>query len=69
MGVSGWSFMPLSDSSRSPTKRWPLNTVRWLSGKAGVAMVKSQPSASISASVTGPMLPAGVLSKVEQYLK
>jgi len=29
-------------------------------------MVKSQPSASISPSVTGPMLPAGVLSKVEQ---
>jgi len=32
-------------------------------------MVKSQPSASINASVTGPMLPFGVLSKVEQYLK
>ena len=46
-----------------------MNTVRLLSGKAGVAMVKSQPSASISASVTGPMLPAGALSKVEQYLK
>ena len=61
--------MPLSLNSTSPTNRWPLNTVRPLSGKAGVAMVKSVLSASISASATGPMLPAGVLSKVEQYLK
>jgi 2,4-dienoyl-CoA reductase-like NADH-dependent reductase (Old Yellow Enzyme family) len=41
--------------------------------KAGVAMVKPapgrSPSASIRASVTGPMLPSAVLSKVEQYLK
>ena len=40
-----------------------------LSGNAGVAIVKSVPSVSISASVTGPMLPCAVLSKVEQYLK
>ena len=33
------------------------------------AMVKSAPSACISASMTGPMLPRGVESKVEQYLK
>ena len=46
-----------------------MNTVRLLSGKAGVAMVKSVPSRAISASVTGPILPCGVLSKVEQYLK
>ena len=32
-------------------------------------MVKSAPSASSSASATGPILPAGVESKVEQYLK
>ena len=69
IGVSGWSRIPESLSSTSPTKRCPLKTVRWLSGKAGVAMVKSVSSASISASVTGPMLPCAVLSKVEQYLK
>ncbi len=61
--------MPDSFSSSSPTNRWPLKTVRLLSGKAGVAMVKSVPSACISASVTGPMFPLSVLSKVEQYLK
>ena len=32
-------------------------------------MVKPAPSASAIASATGPMLPAGVESKVEQYLK
>jgi hypothetical protein len=36
---------------------------------AGQAMVKSVPSASMSASATGPILPQGVESKVEQYLK
>ena len=69
MGVSGWCCMPDSLSSTSPTNKYPLNTVRPLSGKAGVAMVKLVPSAAIRASVTGPMLPSGVLSKVEQYLK
>ena len=34
-----------------------LAALRWLSGKAGVATVKSVPRASISASVTGPILP------------
>src|SRR5581483_9251631 len=43
--------------------------VRPPSGTAGQAMVKPQPSACISASVTGPMLPLGVESKVEQNLK
>jgi hypothetical protein len=43
--------------------------VRPFSGNAGHAIVKSVSSASISASATGPMLPAGVESKVEQYLK
>ena len=61
--------MPLSESSTSPTNRWPLKTVRPLSGNAGVAIVKRQSSASISASSTGPMLPRGVESKVEQTLK
>ena len=69
MGVSGWSCMPLSCSRASPTKRWPLNTLRRFLGNAGQAMVKSVPSAAISASATGPMLPASVESKVEQYLK
>ena len=35
IGVSGWLRMPLSLSSTSPTNRWPLKTVRWLSGNAG----------------------------------
>ncbi len=43
--------------------------VRPFSGKAGQAIAKSLPSASSSASATGPMLPAAVESKVEQYLK
>lgn len=61
--------MPLSLSSTSPTNRWPLKTERWLSGNAGMAIVNGVPMAAISASTTGPMLPTGVLSKVEQYLK
>ena len=70
IGVSGWFRMPLSDSSTSPTKRWPLKTVRPFSGKAGHGDREvGQSIASISASVTGPMLPRGVESKVEQYLK
>ena len=72
MGVSGCWRMPLSLSNTSPTNKCPLNTVRWFSGKAGQAMVKPWPgpcSASSSASVTGPMLPWGVESNVEQYLK
>ena len=44
-------------------------TARPLAGKAGQAIVKSVPSASISASATGPMLPRSVESNVEQYLK
>ena len=49
-----------------------LQALRWLVGNAGQAIVKPWPapcSASSSASVTGPMLPRGVESKVEQYLK
>ena len=41
IGVSGWCRMWVSDSSRSPTNRWPLKIVRPVSGKAGQAMVKS----------------------------
>jgi hypothetical protein len=40
MGVSGWFCMPDSFSSTSPTKKWPLKTVRPLSGKAGVAIAE-----------------------------
>ena len=62
--------MPDSDKSRSPTKRWPWNTVRPVAGNAGQTSTGARvPSASISASITGPMLPCGVESKVEQYLK
>jgi hypothetical protein len=46
-----------------------LKTVRPFSGKAGVTMAKRAPSSAISASATGPMLPCGVESKVEQILK
>ena len=38
-------------------------------GTRALASAKPQPSAWISASATGPMLPSSVLSKVEQYLK
>jgi hypothetical protein len=69
IGVSGCCRIGLSDSSRSPTNRWPLNTVRPFSGKAGVTMAKSAASSASSASATGPMLPCGVESKVEQTLK
>lgn len=60
--------MPLSLSSRSPTNRWPCQTVRPAAGKAGQKITASAPSASASASATGPILPCGVESKVEQYL-
>ena len=43
--------------------------VRALVGNAGQAMAMLAPSACISASATGPILPCGVESKVEQYLK
>ena len=43
--------------------------VRPFSGKAGQAIVKSLPSASQQRLGDGPMLPAAVESKVEQYLK
>ena len=61
--------MPARTEQHVTDEQVALKTVRPFSGKAGQAMVKSRPSASISASATGPMLPAGVLSKVEQYLK
>ncbi len=61
--------MPDSDSSTSPTNRYPLKIVLPFTGKAGQAMEKSSPSASSSASATGPILPSSVESKVEQYLK
>jgi hypothetical protein len=68
IGVSGWSRMPLSLSSWSPTNRWPRKTVRPFSGKAGQAMAKRPPARhqrlGHRADVAG-----GVESKVEQYLK
>ena len=69
MGVSGWWRMPLSLSNCGPTNRWPWYTVRPVSGKAGQTGDSSAPSVVISASATGPMLPWGVESKVEQTLK
>src|SRR5262249_21981424 len=56
-------------SSTLPTNRWPWYTLRAFAGNAGQASAKPQPSAAISASATGPILPASVLSNVEQYLK
>src|SRR5690606_21010124 len=43
--------------------------VRPVAGKAGQTITFSAPSALTRASATGPMLPCGVESKVEQYLK
>jgi len=43
--------------------------VRPAPGNAGQAITPLTPSAAASASPTGPMLPSGVESKVEQYLK
>ena len=43
--------------------------VRALAGKAGQNTADWAPSSSISASATGPILPASVELKVEQYLK
>ncbi len=60
--------MPLSLSSRSPTNRCPWKTERFRDGKAGHTITRLAPSASASASATGPILPSGVESKVEQYL-
>lgn len=40
-----------------------------VTGSAGETTVKFSPSAASRASVTGPILPCAVLSKVEQYLK
>ena len=69
IGVSGWSRIGESESSTSPTKRWPWKTERPVSGNAGQAMASLAPSASSRASATGPILPSSVESKVEQYLK
>src|SRR3954469_8404296 len=68
IGVNGWCCIPDSLSRRSPTKRCPWKTVRPIAGKAGQATTPLTPSASARASATGPMLPSGVESKVEQYL-
>ncbi|CPU63017.1 Uncharacterised protein [Mycobacteroides abscessus] len=68
MGLSGWSFMGLRSSGSSPTNRWPRNTVRPASGKPGTTTALRAPVSSSSASATGPMLPSGVESNVEQYL-
>jgi hypothetical protein len=46
-----------------------LKTVRPFSGKAGVTGTNGRTVKPISASATGPMLPCGVESKVEQTLK
>ena len=61
--------MPDSESNRSPTKRWPWKTRRPAWGKAGQTATPLLPRASAKASPTGPILPSGVESKVEQYLK
>src|SRR5690554_1045374 len=69
MGLSGCSCMPESLSRRSPTNRCPWYTVRPLAGKAGTITVMTPPRCSSRASLTGPILPVSVESKVEQYLK
>jgi hypothetical protein len=69
IGVSGWSRMPLSDSSWSPTNRWPLNTVRPFSGKAGQAMANRRAQRVHQRLGHRADVAGGVESKVEQYLK
>src|ERR1700722_17065887 len=68
IGLSGWSLSGLSFKGVEPTDRGPRQTVRPVSGKAGVT--KAQPPRALApkASATGPMLPASVESKVEQTL-
>ena len=64
-GCACWSPRAVRCRRRDGPDRWS----GLFSGKAGQAMVKSAPSSSSSASATGPILPASVESKVEQYLK
>ena len=54
-----------------PDKALPENSFKALVAEedGGVEFFLEQQIASINASVTGPILPAGVESKVEQYLK
>ena len=67
IGVSGWCRMELSPSGVSPTKDGPgTRCVRW--GNAGVTGTNAAPSQLARASATGPDVPAGVRSKVEQIL-
>ena len=66
IGLSGWSLSGLSCSRRSPTNRWPWYTVRRFSGKDGLTRTTRSPVSAPKASVTGPMLPRSVESKVEQ---
>ncbi len=61
--------MGLSSSRSSWTKSRPRYTVRPVAGKEGTTTVRRSPVSASSASVTGPMLPRGVESNVEQYLK
>jgi len=51
------------------TYRLPFLTILPLTGNAGEIIVYLILNSSSIASITGPMLPCFVLSKVEQYLK
>ena len=67
--VSGWFCMPDSSQQAVGDEQVPLvDRAPGAGGKAGQTMTLCAPSASASASATGPMLPSGVESKVEQYL-
>src|SRR5690606_1486157 len=58
-----------SASGIPSTNNCPAYTVRRCSGELGVVITEVAPVAAASASMTGPMLPLGVESKGEQYLK
>ena len=66
MGVRGWSRIGDSSSATPCTYRRPSRTTRPYSGYAGHTSAAGRPARSSSASVTGPMLPAGVEWKVKQ---
>lgn len=69
IGLSGCFSIPDSLSSTPFTKRWPCTTVRPFCGRAGQWTITGVRRSFINASLTGPILPVGVESNVEQYLK
>ena len=63
--------MPDSDSSRSPTKRWPWKTVRPVAGNAGQTSTGASRAERVDQRVDhrADVALRASKSKVEQYLK